>query len=92
MDVAFFRKRIIQINAQAEPLRLSAEEQLQIRRDLFREEDLDARQEAVLAWARMGDERLREGETRAFTAEEQAELARLMGKLAGVASPERDLW
>jgi hypothetical protein len=77
MDVAFFRKRIIQINAQAEPLRLSAEEQLQIRRDLFREEDLDARQEAVLAWARMGDERLREGETRAFTAEEQAELARL---------------
>jgi len=28
----------------------------------------------------------------ALSEREQAELARLMGKLAGVASPERELW
>jgi hypothetical protein len=77
MDVAFFRKRIIQIGAQRQQLRLSAEEQLQLRRELFREEDLESRQEAILAWARMGDERMRDGEMRPFTEAEKAELAAL---------------
>ena len=60
-----------------EPAEYTAEEQLEMRRELFLVEDLKARQEAMMALARVGDERLRTGERRPFTEEEKSELAQI---------------
>lgn len=77
MDVAFYQKRMLFVQAHKKPFRMSAEDQLAMRRELFAEEDIMKRQEAILQWARMGDERLREGERREFTPDEKLKLARL---------------
>lgn len=77
MDVAFYQKRMLFVQAHKQPFRMTAEAQLAMRRELFMEEDIMKRQEAILQWARLGDERLREAERRKFTPEEQAKLARL---------------
>ena len=75
MDLAFYKRRIIHVSALKNPPQFTAEEQLLIRRELYMEEDLEKRQEAVLALARMSDQRLRTGERREFTEAEKAELA-----------------
>ena len=67
MDVAFYRRREIQAGALKEPFRMTAKEQLDLRREVFWEESLEERAEAALQWAQMGDWRLREGERRPFT-------------------------
>ncbi len=77
MDIAFYRERMIQAYAARVPQVMTAQQQLDLRRELFAIEDLMARQEALLAWARQTDVRLREGERRPYTQEEQAELAKL---------------
>lgn len=77
MDLAFYRKRVLAVAAHKEPFRMTAEQQLQMRRELFQEEDIMARQEAVLAWARQSDERVREAPSREFNEEEKAEIKRL---------------
>lgn len=77
MDLAFYRKRVLTVGAHKAPFIMTAEQQLQMRRDLYATEDIMARQEAILAWARQSDERLRDAPRREFTAEEQAELKKL---------------
>ena len=74
MDLAFYRRRLIQAGALLEPIQFTAEEQVMMRRALFEEEDLLVRQEAMLAIASLSDDRLRDGERRAYTEAEQAEL------------------
>lgn len=70
MDMAFYKRRLIQASALKDPLQFTAEEQIEMRRALFEEEDLQKRQEAMLALAAMSDERLRDGERRPFTKKE----------------------
>ena len=77
MDVAFYERRIIHASALAEPLQLTAEEQIDIRRKLYEEEDLVKRQEAMLALAAMTDDRLRDGDKREFTPSELERLERI---------------
>lgn len=77
MDLAFYRRRIIQVSALKDPPQFTAEEQLLIRRELYMEENLEKRQEAVLALARLSDQRLRNGDRREFTTEEKEELAEI---------------
>lgn len=74
MDLAFYQRRMLQAGALKEPLQFTAEEQIAMRRALFEEEDLQKRQEAMLALASMSDERLRDGERREFTPKEQETL------------------
>lgn len=74
MDLAFYAKRMLYVGAHKEPLNLTAKQQLQMRRDLFKEENIMLRQEAMLAWAAMTDERVREAPRRAFTKKEEKRL------------------
>lgn len=75
MDLAFYQRRLIQAGALESQLKLTAAEQLRIRRELYAIEDLRKRQDALIALARMSDERLREGARRPFTPEEEERLA-----------------
>lgn len=77
MDLAFYQRRMIYVGAHKKPFIMTAEQQLEMRRKLFEEEDLLARQEAILAWARMGDARVRNAERRPFTKEEKQKLAKI---------------
>ena len=74
MDLAFYAKRMIYVGAHKEPLVLTAKQQLQMRRDLFKEEDIMLRQEAMLAWASLTDERVRDAPRREFSEKEQEKL------------------
>ena len=75
MDLAFYQRRLIQAGALESQIRLTAEEQLRIRRELYAIEDLRKRQDALIALARMSDDRLRDGARRPFTPEEEERLA-----------------
>ena len=77
MDLAFYRKRLIMVGAHKEPFVMTAKQQLELRRQLYATEDIMARQEAILAWARQSDERVREAERRPYSPEELAEIALL---------------
>ena len=74
MDLAFYAKRMIYVGAHKQPLNLTAKQQLQMRRDLFKEENIMQRQEAMLAWAALTDERVRDAPRRDFTKGEQKKL------------------
>ncbi len=77
MDLAFYQRRIIQSGALESQTRITAQEQLRIRRELYSIEDLAKRQQALIALARMADSRLREGARRPFTPEEEERLAQI---------------
>ncbi len=77
MDLAFYERRKINAGALNTPIQFTAEEQIEMRRELYEEEDLLKRQEAMLALAAMSDERLRDGDKRPFTENEKARLERI---------------
>ena len=77
MDVAFYARRLIYASALKDPPQFTAEEQLLMRRELYMSEDLEERQKALLALARLGDQRLRTGARRDLTESEEADLAQI---------------
>ena len=72
---AFFRTREVKASAVRRPLRLSADELLQRRRQLYRSEDLQARHEQLLEWTQTNEKRLADGPFRQFTPRESKVLA-----------------
>lgn len=75
MDLAFYHRRLIYAGALESPPTYTIAEQLQMRRDLYEVEDLQKRQEAMLALAKLSDRRLREGKRREFNQKELDDLA-----------------
>ncbi|MFU8802897.1 MAG: DUF4105 domain-containing protein [Bradymonadaceae bacterium] len=71
MEVAHYGRREVYAGAHLEPFRMSAEEQLELRRSLYGHEDQEERTAARNHWATMTDERLRNAPRREFTREER---------------------
>lgn len=75
-EVAFYRTREIKMDAVAQPDHHTAEELLERRRELYRNEDIEERFDQLVAWTEANEQRAVDGPFRDFTQREQAQLDR----------------